>query len=147
VNHLLSLIGTFIIYIQPIAALFLLKNTRKRNQLLSIYLLSLPLLIYKLVNNSHMIMSKISNKGHLEWHWPNMGILGIMYILFLFYPMILSKHYGISFATFCLLILSIYSYGEDNSYKSMWCWYANIFMIVFVFKLLVYLPYKEHYNL
>lgn len=144
INHLLSLIGTFIIYIQPIAALFLLKNTEKRNQFISIYLLSLPLLIYKLIHTN--VISKISKKGHLEWNWPNMSVLGIMYILFLFYPMIVSQHYGISIATFGLLMLSIYSYGEDNSYKSMWCWYANIFMLLFAFKLVIYLPYKEHYG-
>lgn len=41
INHMLSLVGTFIIYVQPIAALFLLKDHGMRNRLIFIYYLSL----------------------------------------------------------------------------------------------------------
>lgn len=142
INHMLSLVGTFIIYIQPIAALFLLKDSVMRNRLISIYLLSLPFLLYKI--NKIKILSFVSKGGHLQWNWPNMGFIAFMYIIFLFYPLIVEKFYAIAGAAAGLLLLSIYSYGEDNSYKSFWCWYANIFMIAYAFKLLVYLPHKLH---
>ena len=142
INHILSLVGTFIIYIQPITALFLLKDIAMRNRLIFIYLLSLPVLLYQM--NKIQILTLVSKTGHLQWNWPNMGFVAFMYILFLFYPLIVEKFYTIASAAAILLLLSIYSYGQDNSYKSFWCWYANIFMIMYAFKLLVYLPHKLH---
>ena len=142
INHMLSLVGTFIIYVQPIAALFLLKDTMMRNRLIFIYLLTLPFLLYQM--NQIQVLSVVSKAGHLQWNWPNMGFVAFMYIIFLFYPLIVEKMYAIAGATAGLLMLSIYSYGKDNTYKSFWCWYANIFMIAYAFKLLVYLPHKLH---
>lgn len=141
-NKILSTIGTLIIYMQPIAALFLMNDVRKRNFYIFIYLCSFPFLIYKMTKTHPFTF--ISKKGHLQWNWPNMDGFDFMYIIFLFLPLIVNKLYTVAIITAILLFLSIYLYRVDNSYKSLWCWYSNLFMIIYACKLLIYLPYKLH---
>lgn len=139
-NNILSTIGTLIIYIQPIMALFLIDDVRKRNFYILIYLTIFPFLIYRLTK--FHAFTFVSEKGHLEWNWPNMGHLGKIYVIFLFLPLIICKLYTFAIIGAILLAISIYLYRVDKSYKSLWCWYANIFMIIYACILLIYLPYK-----
>jgi hypothetical protein len=142
-NKILSFFAACLIFIQPVASIFVIKNIKERNLLLSIYLLfALPYSLYGLMNTR--FITSVAKNGHLKWDWINQHnthIGYLFYLFFLFYPLIREKIYFSSLLAFVLLLISFYTFYKDGTADSMWCWSVNAIMLYFSVKLLIYLPF------
>ena len=142
-NKILSFFAACLIFIQPVASIFVIKNIKERNLLLYIYLLfALPYSLYGLMNTK--FTTSVAKNGHLKWDWINTQSTHIgylFYLFFLFYPLIREKIYFSSLLAFVLLLISFYTFYKDGTADSMWCWSVNAIMLYFAVKLLIYLPF------
>lgn len=72
--------------------------------------------------------------GHLEWKWLQadaLSIIGlVIYMVFLFVPLIISKNVEVLFIVLATLAISLYSYGTQRTWGSMWCWIVNWMVVV-----------------
>lgn len=143
INHFLSICAAFLIFIQPIASIFVIKNIKERYRLLSIYLLfGIPFSIYSLFNTK--FTTTVAENGHLRWDWinnKNSHIGYLFYLFFLFYPLVREKLYFSSLLAFVLLLITFYTFFKDGTADSMWCWSINLIMLYFAVKLLIFLPF------
>ena len=142
-NKILSFFAACLIFIQPVASIFVIKNIKERNLLLFIYLLfALSYSLYSLMNTK--FTTSVAKNGHLKWDWINQHnthIGYLFYLFFLFYPLIREKIYFSSLLAFVLLLISFYTFYKDGTADSMWCWSVNAIMLYFAVKLLIYLPF------
>jgi len=143
----LSILGAFLLMLQPIASLLLLKNDAFRKILLTIYTIpGFAYFIYKI--KTQPINTTITKAGHLRWNWIQLDdnkIIGFIWLLFLYIGVFAEKKYfGAGIITILLLVFSYHSYNKEGSYGSLWCWSINLLMIYYAIKLLIVLPYKEH---
>ena len=149
-NSIISYVASLLLFIQPIASLYMLKNITERNRLLTMYLIpSIPVMLYKTFFGK--FYTKVSKSGHLAWKWGELFdnkvasfITHIFYLFFLFYALFKHKQYkGLIFSIF-LLFATYISFYKDGSAGSLWCWSLNIIFIYFIIQLLIYLPFQEH---
>lgn len=146
-NNLFSILGSFLILIQPIASLLLLKDESLKYKLITLYsIVAFPNFIYH--NYYNKITTEVSKLGHLKWNWQDTSgfnkVLYIFYFVILFFSFFVNKnYYGLTVVLF-LLAITYYSFLQDGSEGSLWCWSINLFMIYFAFNLLIWLPFKEH---
>lgn len=146
-NKLFSILGSLLILLQPIASLMLLNNfTLKIKMLLAYSVPAFSYFIYE-INRSEFSTS-ISKAGHLKWNWLDLTrgnkILLICWLFFLFFSLFYNKYYAGLFYAVILLIISLYSYSNDGTFGSLWCWSINSLMVFYAIKLLIFLPYKQH---
>jgi len=146
-NKLFSILGAFLLIIQPIASLMMLKNNILKMKMIAIY--SIPAFTYFIYQlKYHNFYTEVSKSGHLKWVWsiPNnkISIPVIFYLYFLMYSVFKNKHYLLITYSIALLLLSYYLYVKDDTVTSIWCWSVNTLMLYFAFKLLILLPFNEH---
>ncbi len=152
INNIVSTVGLIILALQPFTSILFINNIKLRNNLLAIY--SVPALLYLIYTmystNIHTEISKKS--GHLVWYWndPNLSLLHILiislfYLVFLFFPMIYNKYYAFLTFLFIFLVLKYY-YDKDKSAESLWCFFGNIMMLVFLIQILIVMPFKEIFS-
>ena len=83
-NKLLSFFAASLIFIQPIASIFIIKDISQRNIMLFIYLLfGIPFSIFKI--NSISFSTSVSKNGHLIWDWIDQKNTKKTYLFYLFY--------------------------------------------------------------
>jgi len=149
-NHLFSLLGAFLIFIQPIMSLLMLKKHPLLKQIL-IPLYAIPAFVYFISEYNHKkFTTSLTKKGHLQWNWVNFigekQILLYIWLFFLFFSLFMNAQYaGLIFVIF-LFLFSFYNktIAKDKSTGTLWCWSINSFMILYSIQLLIILPYKEH---
>ena len=146
-NKLFSILGAFLLIIQPIASLMMLKNKKIRLKMIAFY--SIPAFIYFIyLLNFHNFYTELSQNGHMKWHWSisnnKITIPVIFYLYFLLYSIFVNKHYFLITYSLFLLLSLYYLYRRDESVNSLWCWAVNTLMLYFAIKLLIVLPFKEH---
>ncbi len=150
INQTISKMAAFLLIIQPIAALFMLKNISLRNKLLTIYTIpAFGYFIYKIFTKK--FYTTVASNGHLKWNWSTLStnynfltIFGMLfYLFFMYYPILQNKLYFLAIISFIFFLVSYYNYYKEGTAGSLWCWSVNILMFYFVFKLLFSLPYKE----
>jgi len=151
INHQYSFYAAVLLFIQPVASLFMIDNLFLRFIMIILYLLFMS---YnngklKLDINKKNYYSSISKSGHLKWewlgNWLNMNdYKGYIWLFFLFFSLILNKDYFFTVCALFLLIISKYYYDKDKTPGSLWCWSVNIIVLWYLIKLLIWLPYKEH---
>ena len=147
INNLLSIVGALLLLIQPIASLLMLKDDSLKYKLITLYsIIAFPYFIY--YNYYNEINTEVSRLGHLKWNWRNKtGIDTVLYILWfvvLFFPLLVNKNYQALIYVLFLLAITFYSFLQDGSEGSLWCWTINSAMIYYAFNLLIWLPFKEH---
>lgn len=146
VNHILSIIGMFLLIIQPIASLLMLDDKKLSYKLIGIYsLFAFSFSIYQL--NDHEFTTEISKNGHLKWNWNKISgyksILILLWFALLYYSLIVSKNYIPLIYVTILLIISYYSHYNDGTAGSLWCWSINTIMFYYLFNIIIILPFKE----
>jgi hypothetical protein len=151
INHQYSFYAAVLLFIQPVASLFMIDNLFLRFIMIILYLLFMS---YnngklKLDINKKNYYSSISKSGHLKWdwlgNWLNMNdYKGYIWLFFLLFSLILNKDYFFTVCVLFLLIISKYYYDKDKTSGSLWCWSVNIIVLWYLIKLLIWLPYKEH---
>jgi hypothetical protein len=146
-NKLFSFLGIFLLLLQPVASLMLLKDLDLRNKMLALYIIpAFSYFIYEFTNKDFLTV--VSKTGHLKWDWidlrGNKQIILIAWLFFLFFSIFYNKYYLALAYTVVILIISLYSYRKDGSFGSLWCWSINALMLFYAIKLLVILPYTQH---
>ena len=144
INKLMSIVGSFLLVIQPIASLTMLENIELRNKMILTY--SIPAFIYFFYNiinrNIYTIVSK--RTGHLKWNWIPNDLFGyIFYLFFLYFSLFVNKYYIGIILSSSLFAIFYYYYYTDGTAGSLWCWSVNIVMLYYLIKLLIYLPFIE----
>jgi len=147
INNIVSILGLILLALQPFTALLLINDIKLRNNLLTIYSVSIGLFLIYTIYSTH-IHTEISKLGHLVWYWTNsqvplLDILAlIIYLIFLFFPIIYNKYYqGLVFLLIFFVIK--YYYDKDGSSNSLWCFFVNIMMLIFLIRILIVLPFNE----
>lgn len=143
INKTMSILGSLLLVIQPIASLTLLKNINLRNTMIFIYsILSFIFLFYNITHKN--IYTIVSKTGHLKWNWiPNYLFGYLFYLFFLYFSLFVNRHYiGIIFSSI-LFCLFYYYYYTDGSAGSLWCLSVNAIMLYYLIQILVYLPLRE----
>ena len=146
-NKLFSILGAFLLLIQPVLSLRMIKNNTLMWKMVVTY--SIPSFAYFFyLLKYHNFYTNVSNSGHLKWHWsiPNnkISFVFIFYLYFLMYSIFVNKYYLLMTYVLLLLLLSYYLYVNDDTVNSIWCWAVNSLMLYYAFKLLIWLPFKEH---
>ena len=149
INVLFSKLGATLLILQPVASLMLLSDISLRiNALIAYCVPAFSYLIYKLYNKDFITF--VSKNNHLTWDWlwlklENTNLLLFSYwLFFLLFSLFINKQYIFIFVGLSTLLISFYNSINDNSIGSVWCWAINVVMLFFAFKLLLWLPFKEH---
>lgn len=142
-NQLFSMIGKILLFLQPVASIFLIKNILLRNKLLYAYLLIvIPYSIYNFV--SKKIHTKISPLKHLNWEYFNLiPFIFFIWVFFMLIGLLYEKKWFFLFFGIITYFINFYYYYHDHTNLSMWCWSINSIMIYYAAYLLLYLPFKE----
>lgn len=142
-NNIFSTFAAFLLVIQPITSLMLLKNIQLRNLLLSLYSsLAIPYSIYKSLTNN--MRSIVTRNGHLRWNFFGGGaIVSIIWFFFFLFSFIYErKWFGLIFGIIAL-IMAYLNNSIDGSVWSMWCWGVNLLAIYYAIYILIYLPFLD----
>ena len=136
INRLLSQLGLFLIFMQPILFILIPNNLNAsiKTSLIAFYLLFW--VSFGMFLNVDFSMVKAPN-GHLAWNWLNVPPLyTFIWLLFLLVVLLYIKKY-ILFTIHVIVFLAIYyTYYKTNTWGSLWCWISNImagFLIVRTF--------------
>jgi hypothetical protein len=82
----------------------------------------------------------VSKSGHLN---SQTGDPSPIWLFFFLFSLVYEKKWiGFSLGV-CTWMLAYLNYKNDNSYPSMWCWFANSSMIYYAIYLLMYLPFLD----
>jgi len=134
INRLLSQLGFFLIFLQPILSILIPNNVKFniKATLITLYLIFFFLIFFSIKND--FSMTKAPN-GHLAWNWlkyPPLVVL--LWITFLLVILLYAKKY-ILFAIYALIFLAIYyTYYKTNTWGSLWCWIANGLAVLLIIR-------------
>lgn len=140
VNYYASIAASFLLWIQPIASILTLTNVNTQQIMLLTYA-GLSIIGQSMQDKKDYSMTRAPN-GHLSWNWMSdrnaLSIASlIVYMIFLFTPIILKKHYELAVLAAGTLGLSLYSYWGENTWGSMWCWIVNSLVLLTVGKSII----------
>lgn len=141
-NHIFSVAGTILLLFQPFFSLMILSNIKLRNILLLLYSINIPYTLYKILKTD--IYSEVAKNGHLRWIWYKPYIiLHLLWCILLGFSLFYERNFVFGILGFVLLGISYYNYKTEDTYSSMWCWFANSIMLYYAAYLLIYLPFLE----
>ncbi len=123
VNYQASVGASLLLWLQPIASIFTVTNETIRNSMLLGYG-ALSAVGQMFDEPRDYSMTRAPN-GHLAWNWLRLGPGLIVYMAFLLTPVILNKNYDLFAIAVTTLAISMYTYLEQNTWGSMWCWIVN----------------------
>jgi hypothetical protein len=134
INRLLSQLGLFLIFMQPLL-IILIPNNVKFNikaTLITLYLIFFSLIFFSIKND--FSMEKAPN-GHLAWNllkYPPLIVL--LWLTFYLVILLYAKKY-ILFAINAIIVLAIYyTYYKTNTWGSLWCWIANGLAVLLIIR-------------
>lgn len=133
VNYWASVAASSLLWVQPIASISMVGNAGLRNAMLLSYgLLSFVGQFFE-KDKKNYSMTRAPN-GHLSWNWmkPVSFSKLVVYMIFLFVPIFITKNYDIAALALGTLGVSIYSYWRENTWGSMWCWIANGLVLMII---------------
>jgi hypothetical protein len=140
INRLLSMLGVFLVFIQPILFI-LIPNKVKFNikaSLITLYVIFFTCITisYNSLAITDFSMEKAAN-GHLAWNWlTNAPYCNLIWLSFFLVILLFIKKY-ILFTIHLIFFLTIYyTYYKTKTWGSLWCWIANLisgFLIIRTF--------------
>uniref|UniRef100_A0A6C0H3L0 Uncharacterized protein n=1 Tax=viral metagenome TaxID=1070528 RepID=A0A6C0H3L0_9ZZZZ len=134
INRLLSQIGLFIIFIQPILFILSIPNVKYsvKTPVLALYILFfLFCVIYFPIDFS---MKKAPN-GHLAWNWLKFpSVIIFIWLFFLLVLLLYVKNYILFIMNLIIFLAIYYTYYKTNTWGSLWCWIANLATIFYIAK-------------
>ncbi len=144
-NEFYSKLGYLNISLEPIGACLLIDNVQLRYFSILIYILLFS--IYYLFNHKNIDFStSLSKNGFLRWNSlsieNNHIFYAIIWFIFFFGGILLSKDLFIMVVTFSTFIFTIYNITNHNSFASYWCSISNILWL-YVLGWIIYKNYKK----
>lgn len=133
-NRTVSLAAAGLLWFQPVAAILFLESSPLRNAFLLAYAIA-AFLVGDLELKDNYTMTRAPN-GHLAWNWLTDDIKAYLriavYMFFLIVPPVLSGYLPYVLLSGSLLAVSLYSFWKENTWGSMWCWYINSAIPLFI---------------
>jgi len=142
-NNLFSILGSLLLFVQPIASIMIIKNIELRDLLLLSYLLlAVPYSIFTF--STQHIHTVVSKRGHLRWIlFQSPSIVWVGWLFFFLFSFVYNKNWFGLFFISITLFMAFLNYRKDHTMASMWCWSVNSMMIYFAAYMLLYLPFLE----
>lgn len=140
-NKFWSMMGQFLVAIQPIASLMLLKNDTLKYFMIFIYTICISVIFAV----SEKVFKTTTYNGRLKWSWITVSnVVLSIWLFFLLFSFMVNQYYIALFIAFVLFAITYYSNLNNGTGGSLWCWTINFTMIFYAFYLLIFLPFKEH---
>jgi hypothetical protein len=138
-NLKLSAIGLALIFLQPVAAGWLIPDARRRAAFFAAY--SLFVLVYALVAWPIEFRTSVAANGHLRWHWltPPLALV-VAWTLFVLAALYLSGMPRRAFAAIALFVLALtgtsyyYYRAHAGTWGSVYCSFVNVMFAVILVK-------------
>lgn len=138
-NALFSVLGFFLIVLQPLFSILQLQNNKHLTSLLTGYSVFFISMVYVALNPTKYgitFSSTVAPNGHLMWNWlpTRLFTLIIIYMLLMFIPLYLHGSILGIIGGIATLIVSIITYGYYGTWGSVWCWLASLYSLVVIGK-------------
>ena len=149
INKNLSTMAAFLIIIQQLVLMFMIKNINIRYILLLVYALFVIFVGFsQKANNFITFNTFVGNNGHLSWEWMNhkKNETSYLFIWLLFYllPLLLVKNNLLTLFVMLSMIITLAGYYKYNTFGTMWCWSSNFFLLYFIVDIILIKPYLEY---
>ena len=129
INRLLSMLGLFLIFIQPILFIISSYNVEKeiKTVMITLYVVFSMFCVYNFPIDFSMTKAR---NGHLAWNWLQFPTpIIFIWAAFAFGLLIYRKQY-IRFTMHLMLFLAIYyTYYTTHTWGSLWCWISNLIAV------------------
>ena len=138
VRFITSLVAVSLLALQPIASILILYPKPIMYKLLYTYILLITITNIYLWSNLDKPLNELydmypGKNGHLVWNWLQKDkytfLCLVVYMIFLFTPLIISKNWTFIVYGLISLIVSMYSFWREGTWGSMWCWLVNLSVI------------------
>jgi len=152
-NRTISWIMFFILSCQPLILMLLIDNPSVKRTLLAFYILYLIVHTGYIYQYTPSVMhTKIGHNGHLDWDFivtkTNIDRLFLLIYCCICFPIFYYlKLKTFVFFTIISLALSMFFYYNNNTFGTMWCWMANLFLFYFLIQILFVKPFMEYNRL
>jgi hypothetical protein len=146
-NIMLSKLAACIIFLQVPTIILMIPNLQIRYFLLLMYLLYL--IVLKLSKKFHNpFHTSVSKNGHLSWDWLISNNYLIYAYLFLYLiSALFINNIEISIMVIASLFITLFFFFKEKTFTSIWCWSSNLFLLYFIVKILIILPFYEYNGL
>lgn len=134
INKLLSQLGLFLIFLQPLFFILIPNNVKFniKASLITLYLVFFFLVFISIKND--FSMAKAPN-GHLAWNWLKYPVYIVLLWITIFLIILLYAKKYILFAINTIIFLAIYyTYYKTNTWGSLWCWIANGLAVLLIMR-------------
>lgn len=151
-NEIFSKIASVLINMQVFSLIFLVKYAPYRSLFFILYVLFLIIYFYYKDNYSPIqFTTSIGTNGHLSWNWMLYqgyeNIFLVLWLLFYVCLLVFIDNYILSSFIIFLLVISLFFYFRNNTFGTIWCWSANLFMMYFLVNILFIQPFFEYNGL
>ncbi len=143
-NEFYSKLGLFVILLEPLAGINMIKNLPLKINLSSFYLIMTFIYLlfhYKNIN----FKTTIGKKGFLKWNWletigsnQNMihNLYFILWTILLFYSCFLTKDWIIIGVGIFTYLYSWYNYTKYEAFGTYWCYIVNFIWICIILQII-----------
>jgi hypothetical protein len=139
-NHMLSIIGLLLIFLQPVAAGLLIVH--KTYQVIYYLIFALWAAMYLWLSAPINFTTTIASNGHLRWRWlePRSSWLIILWTLMIIAAIYLSDISAMDSTLVALFILALtglsyYYYSEHGgAWGSVYCSFINVMFAIIIGK-------------
>jgi hypothetical protein len=138
IRFITSLAAASLLVLQPIASILILYPKPITYKLLYTYILLITITHIYLWSKWDKPLNELydmypGKNGHLVWNWLQTNhstlIYLLIYFIFLFTPLIISKNWSFIVYGLISLVVSMYSFWREGTWGSMWCWLVNLSII------------------
>lgn len=138
VRFITSILAASLLLLQPIASILTLYPNQIMYNLLYVYCILMFLNIvhiglYQKEPLDTFFDMYPGKNGHLVWNWIKKDestiVSIIIYTFFLIIPLIISKRWSYMIFGMVTLMVSLITFGKENTWGSMWCWLVNLSII------------------
>jgi len=140
---ILSYIGFFIILLQYIIIYYI--SLPEKYKIISVLIIILYGL-YKLLISKNNFTMIIAKNGHLRWRWIETPIYWLILLLILYLTPLYFYNKLIFYFGTITAIISLYSYYNNKTFGSMWCYFSNLLWIIFLISILFNLNIIENFK-
>jgi hypothetical protein len=136
-NQFGSLLASLSLTLQPVASIYLIKDVALRNKLWILY--GIFIAVVALTGNPAYRAVKGQN-GHLKWLFssdlknPRELIHFLIWLAFLFAPLIITKRTPELLFFIITLFSSLYFFVKYETWGTMWCWVSIIGWLLLLFR-------------
>ena len=130
-NTLWSQAGMLVILLEPVAAIYMIKDVALRNKMFAAYAVYVAAL---LMTQKFDFTTVVGGNGHLEWKWIPSFAAMIPWIVFFLAPLWISGNHVSFVAGVATLLMSTYFYMQYGTISSMWCWVAVFLWLIILAK-------------